>query len=148
MVASHDGYTRLDPAAVHRRRVELDRERRSILIEDRIESIGSHPCRLSFHLGPTVSCELRGADASLRWDGPLGARTATLVLPDSLHWTLHRGESSPPAGWYSPSFDVKVPAVTLFGVGTLGGGASLSTTLTFDEVRDLEDSLDSLNRPA
>lgn len=142
IVASHDGYTRLEPAAVHRRRIELDRDRRLLVIEDRIESIGSHRCRLSFHLGPTVSCELRDGDAYLRWDGPLGVRTATLVLPNSLHWTLHRGEVSPPAGWYSPSFDVKVPTVTLFGIGTIGGGESLATTLTFDDAMNLEDSLD------
>jgi hypothetical protein len=34
-----------------------------------------------------------------------------------------------PAGWYSPSFDLKVPATTLIGSGTLAAGQSLVTEL-------------------
>jgi hypothetical protein len=32
-------------------------------------------------------------------------------------WTLHRGESDPPLGWFSPSFDVKLPSYSLLGAG-------------------------------
>ena len=56
--AEHDGYASLDPPALHRRSVLLDRASRSIDIIDEIEG-GSHDIRLAFHLGPDVQVELR-----------------------------------------------------------------------------------------
>ena len=55
--AEHDGYASLDPPALHRRSVLLDRASRSIDIIDEIEG-GSHDIRLAFHLGPEVQVEL------------------------------------------------------------------------------------------
>ena len=57
--AEHDGYASLDPPALHRRSVLLDRASRSIDIIDEIEG-GSHDVRLAFHLGPEVQAELDG----------------------------------------------------------------------------------------
>ena len=57
--AEHDGYASLDPPALHRRSVLLDRASRSIDIIDEIEG-GSHDIRLAFHLGPEVQVELDG----------------------------------------------------------------------------------------
>ena len=56
--AEHDGYASLDPPALHRRSVLLDRASRSIDIIDEIEG-GSHDIRLAFHLGPDVQVEAR-----------------------------------------------------------------------------------------
>ena len=64
--AEHDGYASLDPPALHRRSVLLDRASRSIDIIDEIEG-GSHDIRLAFHLGPEVQVELDGACAILDW---------------------------------------------------------------------------------
>ena len=57
--AEHDGYASLDPPALHRRSVLLDRASRSVDIIDEIEG-GSHDVRLAFHLGP------RGAGGTRR----------------------------------------------------------------------------------
>ena len=65
--ASHNGYDTLNPAAVHQRTVKLDRTARRVIVEDIIESRGEHPCRLAFHLGPTVQCSLENAIARLSW---------------------------------------------------------------------------------
>src|ERR1700761_7420110 len=51
--AEHDGYASLDPPAVHRRSVLLDRASRSLDIIDEIQG-GSHDICLAFHLGPEV----------------------------------------------------------------------------------------------
>ena len=131
--AEHDGYASLDPPALHRRSVLLDRASRSIDIIDEIEG-GSHDIRLAFHLGPEVQVEF---DGSLRGPGagPPHPRqgTARLELPSGLRWSLHRGESDPILGWYSPGLGRRVPAFTLLGCGRCVPGAPLATRLEFLE---------------
>jgi Heparinase II/III-like protein/Heparinase II/III N-terminus len=128
--ASHNGYRYLRPSAVHRRGVRLDRCARRLDIEDRLDSDGHHDCCLAFHLGPEVVCSLRGSAASLSWDG--GHRSATLTLPQALSWRCVRGQTDPPAGWYSPAFDVRIPAFTLLGTGRVSRGQALITILQLD----------------
>ncbi len=129
----HDGYARLDPPAVHRRRVELDRERRSLVIEDEVTCEGSHSCRLAFHLGPGVDCRLAGTVATLSWAQGAEKRGAVMKLPAVLTWERARGRVDPPGGWYSPALGVKVPAVSLFGSGRMPGDGALVTRLEFGD---------------
>ena len=49
------------------------------------------------------------ASSSPGRDG-ISTRNATLLLPDGLSWSLHRGETDPVLGWYSPRFGAKQPA--------------------------------------
>ena len=129
--AEHDGYARLHPPAVHRRRVELDRESRSLTITDTVVSSGEHDCVLSFHLGPDVRSRMVGGTAELRWDGRGGERVALLALPSELAWQAVQGREDPPLGWYSSGFDAKSATTTLVGSGRLGGGRSVLSRLTF-----------------
>ncbi len=130
--ATHQGYRRLRPPAVHRRRVLLDRRARRLVVEDRLDTEGGHDCRLAFHLGPEVACALEGGQAVLEWPGDHDRRRATLALPGALTWLRLEGENEPKAGWYSPAFGVRVPAVTLLGTGRVGGGQVLRTVLQLD----------------
>jgi hypothetical protein len=130
--AAHHGYRRLRPPAVHRRRVLLDRPARQLVVEDRLDTDGAHDCRLAFHLGPEVACVLEGGRAVLEWPGDHGRRRATLALPGELVWGRLEGDSDPKAGWYSPAFGVRVPAVTLLGAGRVSGGQVLRTVLQLD----------------
>ena len=131
--AEHDGYASLDPPAVHRRSVLLDRASRSIDIIDEIDG-GSHDVRLAFHLGPDVEAELDGSYAVLRWPGGSDPGSARLELPSGLRWSLHRGEPDPPLGWYSPGLGQRMPAVTLLGRGRSEPGAPLASRLEFLDV--------------
>lgn len=130
--AEHDGYRRLSPPAIHRRTVELSRVARGLTISDQLECDGEHDCRLPFHLGPTVRCELVGHRATLRWPAREGERSAVLELPAALAWTAVQGQSDPPLGWYSPSFDDRRPSITLVGVGRAGHGRVLRSHLQFE----------------
>jgi hypothetical protein len=130
--AAHHGYRRLRPPAVHRRSVRLDRRARRLVIEDRLDTGDIHDCRLAFHLGPEVACTLEGGRAVLAWQANHGRRGATLALPDGLAWRRLEGQTDPPAGWYSPAFGVRVPAVTLLGTGRVGRGQALITVLQLD----------------
>jgi hypothetical protein len=113
--AEHDGYLVLRPPARHRRTVWLDRVSRAVNIIDEIQD-GSHDVCLAFHLGPDVEAELDGTCAVLRWPGADTPGEALLKLP-MLRWSLHRGETRPILGWYSPGLGRRVPAFTLLGRG-------------------------------
>nr|WP_033261530.1 alginate lyase family protein [Amycolatopsis vancoresmycina] len=76
-----------------------------------------------------------GADDPLvgRVSGSLSAtagalRTAVMELPAGLSWTVHRGDTEPPLGWYSAGFGRKEPSTTLVGSGAPG---PLTTLLRF-----------------
>jgi hypothetical protein len=130
--ADHSGYASLDPPARHRRSVLLDRASRSVDIIDEIDA--GHPVRLAFHFGPEVQVELGDASAALSWprEGEPGA--ARLELPGGLRWSLHRGETDPILGWYSPGLGRRVPAFTLVGSGSCAPGAPFATRLEFLEI--------------
>ena len=128
--AEHDGYLVLHPAAWHRRCVRLDRASRSIDIADEISG-GSHCVRMAYHLGPDVTAELDGTQASLRWVRDQACGAARLELPNSLRWSLHRGETDPILGWYSEGLGHRTPAFTLLGHGRTEPSEPLSTRLEF-----------------
>jgi heparinase II/III-like protein len=130
--AEHDGYLALKPPTRHRRCVRLDRASRGIDIVDEIS--GGHDVRLTFHLGPDIRAELDHTFASLRWpDAPVPG-AALLDLPGCLRWTLHRGETHPILGWYSPGLGRRVPTYTLVGRGSSAPGVPLCTRLEFLDV--------------
>jgi hypothetical protein len=122
--AEHSGYVERG-GPVHRRTVILDRGNLIVKITDRIDDgcLDWVPARLAFHLGPGVECNLVAKSAKLSWKGGDG----DLKLPDELDWSLHRGETNPPLGWYSSSFCRKTPATTLIGAGRIAKGSELVT---------------------
>jgi hypothetical protein len=123
--ASHDGYRN----CTHHRQVELTRG--GVVIQDWLTSASPQPVVLFFHLGPEVSAQLSLQVASLHFRG----RGARMLLPADLHWTLHRGETAPPLGWYSSRFGERQPVFTLRGSGTLP--PELVLTTTFDLLEGL-----------
>jgi hypothetical protein len=130
--AEHDGYASLRPPARHRRSVRLDPEAACLEITDVVTG-GSDDLRLAFHLGPDVSAELTDDCALLEWTSAGSAYAARLELAHGLRWSLHRGETAPILGWYSPGLGRRVPAVSLIGEGRCRPGSSLITTLNFAE---------------
>jgi Heparinase II/III-like protein len=130
--AEHDGYASLDPPALHRRSVLLDRASRSIDIIDQVDG-GSHDIRLAFHLGSDVQAEIEESRAVLNWPNGSEPGMARLELPPGLRWSLHRGETDPILGWHSGGLGRRVPAVTLLGCGRCVPGMPLITRLEFLE---------------
>ncbi|MFI6938015.1 alginate lyase family protein [Streptomyces sp. NPDC050418] len=124
--AEHDGYQ----PSVHRRDVELAAEQSELRVFDEVR--GPHrTVRLAFHLGPTITAELQGNRAHLRWTRDGDDRSAVLDLPGQLTWQAHHGESDPPLGWYSAGFGRKEPATTLVGTGFTDGTQGFTTVLRF-----------------
>lgn len=134
--AEHDGHALLDPSALHRRSVLLDRASRSIDIVDQIEG-SSQDIYPAFRLGPDVQAELEESCAVLAWPTASPPGAARLELPPGLRWSLHRGGIDPILGWYSPDLSRRVHAVTLLGRGRCVPGMPLITRLEFVEVGKL-----------
>ncbi|MBW9210779.1 heparinase II/III family protein [Mumia sp. zg.B21] len=129
--AEHDGYQRLADPVRHRRQVRLDHERRSLTITDHLSATGAHTVRLPLHLGPDVAVTVEGGRACLRWGADDLQDVAYVDLPPALTWTLHEGEVSPPLGWYSPRFGIRVPSPTLVGEGRTRGDFTARVVLRF-----------------
>ena len=130
--AEHDGYASLGSPAWHRRSVQLDRISRHIDIVDEVRGSGQQ-VRLAFHLGPDVEVRLDESCALLSWQAEQAAGAARLELPCGLRWSLHRGETEPILGWYSPGLGRRVPAFSLLGIGRCEPGEPLTTRLAFLE---------------
>jgi Heparinase II/III-like protein/Heparinase II/III N-terminus len=128
--AEHDGYSRLNPPAVHRRSVLLDRASRSIDVIDEIDGASSD-IRMAFHLGPDVQVQLSNSCAALEWPAASTPGAARLELPSALRWTLHRGETEPLLGWYAPGPGRHVATISLLGSGRSMPGTPLATRLEF-----------------
>jgi hypothetical protein len=127
--AHHNGYARLDQALRHERTVSLDPGARALTLVDRVTAGESHAVRLLLHLGPEVEVGLSGSSATLTWVGAGGPVTARLHLATGLRWTLHRGETDPPLGWYSPRFGRRVETSVLVGSGSVETALELLTRL-------------------
>ena len=124
---------------IHRRCVTLNRLDRSLEITDRLDSprVGVNPAniRLAFHFHPFIEVTRSGNHLELVW-GPLGSRRwARMELPPALSWSVHRGETDPPLGWYSPSFGQRQPAYCVIGTGMMDLHTEFRTRLTFMGVR-------------
>jgi hypothetical protein len=113
--------------------VLLDRASRSIGIIDEIEG-SLHDVRVAFHFGPEVEVELDGSCAALSWPRSATPGAARLELPELVQWSLHRGETDPILGWYSPGLGRRIPAFTLLGSGRCAPGIPLATRLEFLEI--------------
>ena len=134
--ALHDGYRNLPGGGLrHQRVVRLSHAQRTLTVEDLVTErrrARGHDVALAFHLGPDVTAVLDGSHARLSWQRPTGVCRAELDLPANLTWVAHRGEDTPPLGWYSPGFGQRVPTTTLIGSGVVMGRSLLVTRLSFD----------------
>ncbi len=129
--AWHDGYRRTRLSGLHHRKVTLDRTAHRLRVDDWIDDRRGVECRLMYHLGPTVECQLRGNEAELSWVDGQQHRSACLTLPPALAWQSVRGQIDPPLGWYSAAFDRKQPTTTLVGSGTISSDTHLLSELQF-----------------
>jgi Heparinase II/III-like protein/Heparinase II/III N-terminus len=130
--AEHDGYSSLDRKARHRRSLHLDPVARALSITDVIDAAG-HEVRLAFHFGPLVQVSLDGARAVMAWPEASAPGQALMELPTGLEWSLHRGETDPILGWYSPGLGRRQPAATLVGTGRPRRDLLMITRLAFTD---------------
>ena len=121
----HDGYASLADPVMHRRRIQLDKPTRRIVIEDTLEMKEGHDVELFFHCAE--DCEVRRDPRALMLSR--GGRTLTMWLPEGGDVHVVRGSEQPIAGWVSRAFDRKEPSPTIVWRGRLAATATLRTEI-------------------
>lgn len=113
----HGGYQRLaDPVTVYRG-VAFHRQRAELALHDRVEATSAHTVEFFFHLAPGLALAERGRD---------GLRLAAGSLSVELQWTSpHALEWHDDEGWFSPSYGVKIPRLTLRAVVRAAGAVDV-----------------------
>ena len=118
LAAEHEGYRRL--GVLHRREIRL-LEGNALLVEDTLSARQPHRYRLHWLLpdekweisqeGETLTLTLRaeGESLTLRVRGASGR--ASLVRSGIRLWG--EGEPNPVEGWFSPTYGIKLPALSL-----------------------------------
>ena len=106
--ATHDGYTRLREPVTHKRVVDFCSDS-LFFIKDSFSGKGLHKFELNFHLHP---------DATLIWKETYsvikkGEVELSITLLGGKQFRYACGETTPPFGWYSPAYGVKVQSPVL-----------------------------------
>ena len=108
-VGSHDGYLRLADPVIHRREIRLDKRKRHFSVTDTLECRGVHRVECYWHF--SEDCDVLIEGNALKVVNK--SATIRMVLSDpGLRFDLCRGQTEPPCGWISRSFDVKTPTMT------------------------------------
>jgi hypothetical protein len=118
-----DGYMRLSDPVMHRRRIELDKAARRVMIVDTLQMAGKHDVELFFHCSERCRVEPIRGGYRLNQEG----KTLTLRLPQIRNAAacVLFGSLAPISGWVSRKFDEKQPAPTIAWRGRLAGGVRL-----------------------
>jgi asparagine synthase (glutamine-hydrolysing) len=113
LTCEHDGFRRLPGAPLHRRAVYHHRGG-AWVIADRLVGDGEHRARLHW-LGRPGPYQFSSERCALTLPGPSGslAVTVTDAAGAALQGDVVSGRESPPRGWHSRRFGVKVPAASL-----------------------------------
>ena len=124
--ASHDGYSRLRPPALHEREVSFLAEENAFQVKDVVKGTGGHRVEQLYHFAPDCACVEENGGYLITNGGE-----RIRLVPDRQISTrgIHMGETDPIRGWYSPGFDRKSPSPTLRCTLDIAGGAELTTMI-------------------
>jgi hypothetical protein len=123
---THDGFARLADPVSHRREIRFDKRTRHFYVTDTLECRDAHRVECFWHFSEDcdVSIEANALTAVNN-----GARIRMILSDPKLRFDLCRGQSEPPCGWISRSFDVRVPTVTARVVLEVSGTTSVMTEI-------------------
>ncbi len=128
VIAEHDGYTRLTDPVIHRRTLELDRNRGKLIVKDDIISRGPHGIDIHFHV--SEHCRVRPVSSN-EFEIDFGLGIVKMIMDKRLSWRVLIGSEEPIGGWVSRRYHHKVVATTLTGYMTARGETTLVSELDF-----------------
>jgi len=134
LVGRHDGYRRLPDPVDHERELVLDKRQKRLHVVDVIECRGVHRIERFWHFAEDVCVTMDARGAIYAEKSGVAMRLSPsgdeIVKP-----TLCRGHETPPRGWVSRRFGVKVPTVTVVWTSEIKGTARLSAVLDLSVTR-------------
>ncbi len=128
--AWHDGYAVGRDPVVHERTVAFEEADSLWSIRDRLACDGDHTVRTHFHLHPEARVEPVDGES---WRIRRGGVTVLLRHDARMRAELLRGDALRPDGWYSPAYDVKVPAFSLCLTATIRGGTAFTHSFALEK---------------
>lgn len=130
VVALHNGYEK--QGVVHQREIIFYKEQNRIMITDQvfIKDKQQHFLEIPLHLHPQVQVKQESADEfKLETDG---AREVRVKTDAALKKELITGQEEPVLGWYSPSFQIKMPATVIYGTISIDHTATFVTEIIIE----------------
>ncbi len=126
-VGYQNGYLRLDDPVLHRREISFDKATKRFHITDSLECKQHHEVELFWHFSERCEVMVDGSSIYAWQDGCMVA----LDLKDA-GWEIRScfGQESPPCGWVSRYFNVKVPTTTIVCKRNIDGTDSFATKIT------------------
>jgi uncharacterized heparinase superfamily protein len=133
LVASHDGYKRLDDPVIHTREIVLQADKHLLMVKDRLNCTGNHSVKLHFHLSEyaevtaqdsrklTVSMD-NGTNVSFEFGGDVSVE---LLRGDP------QGHDEPGPGWLSRGYHRKQPNTCIVVTGAISGTTTLETRISW-----------------
>jgi hypothetical protein len=112
----------------HQRTLEYDQERFVLGITDQLACRGPHRVELNWHFAP--QCEVRRSDGGVVAE--LAGVRLTLSIDPRLACRLESACETPPGGWFSQSYDAKVPATTVSASGDIQGSTTFVTEIRIE----------------
>jgi hypothetical protein len=107
--AEHDGYRRLDDPVTHRRKIELDKQTRRIVVTDELICKGQHQIEMFWHLNDLWHVEGSGHSFVALHEKSF----VNIELDTAMKSGLFVGDARRPAGWLSRRYGEKQPCPTL-----------------------------------
>ena len=124
--AQHDGYQRLEDPVEHRRVIRFDKETVTFSIMDYLNCLAEHVAEIHWHC--SEKCLVTREGQSIR----IAVVDVEIVMSmpgSSWQPEVIQGQETPPLGWVSRAFDVKVPSPTIRWSGSVDGDSQLNTLI-------------------
>jgi hypothetical protein len=133
-VGEHDGYRRLSDPVTHQRVIRMESD--VIEVTDRLLCKETHEVERCWHFSEQCHITLNGSSVVAE-HGPV---RVTLRAADPVREVrLLRGSESPPGGWVSRHFDVKVPSDSIYIVNDIQGTCELKTLIQWEIDKSVTD---------
>jgi hypothetical protein len=121
----HDGYRRLADPVLCRRRLDLSRASRSLVVDDWIGARGVHDVTLCFHLGSHCDAVQDGQTIKIEF----GAGGAVLRLDERLAIRMVRGGGPREGGWVSSGYHRRAAAWTILATARVTGETAIRSVI-------------------
>jgi uncharacterized heparinase superfamily protein len=122
----HNGYHRLADPVTHKRVIKFDKQKEIITIDDFLKMKARHKVEQYFHL--SGQCRIKQVDRK-NWEISTEGGTITAAFDEKLDCSVLSGSENPTCGWFSDTYDRKMPTNTFLCRGTFSGDQSFSTTI-------------------
>ncbi len=124
-----DGYLRLDDPVLHYREICFDKATRQFRITDSVKCERHHVVEVFWHFSERCKVVLEGGTIYAEQDG-----CRVIMEPEGTGWEVEScfGQESPPCGWLSRSFNVKVPTTTIVCRRRINGVEQFATRVTIE----------------